>query len=117
MSHRKWKFRLRDMLDAVVKVERYVEGLAFEDFSEDEKTIDAVVRQLTIIGEAASHVPEDIVSLAPEIPWHEVRGMRNVVVHVYFRVNKKIVWETATKNLPDLRSNLNTLLARLEGKD
>ena len=78
MSPRKWDFRLQDMLDAARKIELYIEGLAFEDFVEDEKTFDAVVRQLTVLGEAACHVPESIAARSPEIPWSEIRGMRNI---------------------------------------
>ncbi len=117
MSHRHWKFRIQDMLDAAGKIDRYTEGMTFEDFVKDDKTIDAVVRQLTIIGEAASHVPEDISSTAPAIPWPEMRGMRNVVVHEYFGVNTRIVWETVTKNVPDLRSGLETLKKQLDEED
>ena len=68
MSHRNWKFRLQDISDAIQKIDRYVEGMRFEEFLKDEKTADAVIRQLTIIGEAASHIPEEISSLAPDIP-------------------------------------------------
>jgi len=117
MSRRYWKFRIQDMLDAVRKIDRYTEGLAFEDFVKDDKTIDAVIRQLTIIGEAASHVPEDIASMAAAVPWPEIRGMRNVVVHEYFGVNTRIIWETVTKNLPDLRSRLEMLQKKLDKKD
>ena len=68
MSHRNRKFRLQDISDAIQKIDRYVEGMRFEEFLKDEKTADAVIRQLTIIGEAASHIPEEISSLVPDIP-------------------------------------------------
>lgn len=110
MSHRKWRFRLRDMLNAVNKIEAYVEGLSFDGFTQDEKTFDAIIRQLTILGEAASHVPDEVTSRTPEIPWQEIRGMRNVLVHEYFGINMDIVWETATKNIPGLRPLLEGLL-------
>ena len=84
MSHRHWKFRIQDILDAVQKIKSYTEGLSFDDFANDSKTMDAVIRQLTIIGEAASRVPEEITSTASTIPWSEIREMRNVVVHEYF---------------------------------
>ena len=59
MSSRSWEFRLQDMLDSISKIERYVEGMTFEMWASDEKTIDAVIRQITIIGEAATHIPEE----------------------------------------------------------
>lgn len=111
MLHRKWAFRLQDMLHAAHKIGDYVEGLTFEGFLADEKTYDAVIRQLTILGEAASHVPDEIISLWPEVPWCEVRGMRNIVVHEYFGVNARIVRETATKNIPELCPLLERLQA------
>ncbi|MEJ5364898.1 MAG: DUF86 domain-containing protein [Desulfosoma sp.] len=99
------------MLNAARKRGAYVEGLTFEGFARDEKTFDAVIRQLTILGEAATHVPEEIVSRTSDIPWFEIRGMRNIVVHDYFGVNSRIVWETATKNIPELLPLLERLLA------
>ena len=88
---------------------RYVEGLTFEDFARDDKTFDAVIRQLTVLGEAASHVPDEIIAGTPEIPWFEIRGMRNIVVHEYFGINREIVWRTATKNIPELLPLLERL--------
>lgn len=109
MSHRNWKFRLQDISDAIQKIDRYVEGMRFEEFLKDEKTADAVIRQLTIIGEAASHIPEEISSLAPDIPWRSIRGIRNIVVHEYFGVNMQILWKTVVKNIPDLNGKLKKL--------
>ena len=116
MSPRKWEFRLQDILNAAQKIGRYIDGLEFEDFVKDEKTVDAVVRQLTIIGEAASHVPEEIASTAPEIPWRSLRGIRNIVVHEYFGVNMQILWNAVTKNIPDLSAELEKLQTRLTQK-
>lgn len=117
MSPRKWDFRLQDMLDAAGKIELYIKGLAFENFVGDEKTFDAVVRQLTVIGEAACHVPDTIAARSPEIPWSVIRGMRNIVVHEYFGIDRGIVWKTATRNIPELRSRLEALQARLSQED
>jgi len=91
--------------------------LSFEGFTQDEKTFDAVIRQPTILGEAASHVPDEITSRTPEIPWQEIRGMRNVVVHEYFGINMDIVWKTATKNIPGLRLLLERLLEDIAGEN
>ncbi len=113
MSHRNWRFRIQDMLNAARKIEGYVEGMTFEGFTKDERTFDAVIRQLAILGEAASHVPDEIVSHTPEIPWIEIRGMRNVVVPEYFGVNTAIVWKTAVKNIPELLPLLERLLKNI----
>jgi uncharacterized protein with HEPN domain len=117
MSRRKWEFRLEDMLDASRKIERYTTGLTFEDFAEDEKTIDAVIRQLIIIGEASSHIPEKITLLAPEIPWSSIRGMRNVVVHEYMSVDMRIIWKTVTRDVPNMRTQLESLQKKFIQKD
>lgn len=69
----------------------------------DEKTVDAVIRQLTIIGEAVSYVPDEIGVRAPDTPWSVICGMRNIVVHEYFGVDTGIVWKTVTRNIPELR--------------
>jgi uncharacterized protein with HEPN domain len=113
VSHRESGFRIQDMLDAAEKIMRYIEGVTFEGFLRNEMLADAVIRQLTIIGEAASHVPEEIRSLDPDIPWRSIRGMRNVTVHRYFCVDMRIVWKTVTLNTPDLVARLETLRRRL----
>jgi len=71
-------------LDAVDAIQKYTKGMEFETFTKDRRTVDAVVRNLIIIGEAAVHVPEYICLKQPDVPWHDMRGMRNFVVHEYF---------------------------------
>lgn len=109
MSPRKWDFRLEDMVKSARKIMEYVEGLTFEDFASDEKTFDAVIRQLIILGEAASHVPDKLSCCAPAIPWSEIRGIRNIIVHEYFGVNIEIIWNTATNNIKELLPMLESL--------
>jgi uncharacterized protein with HEPN domain len=79
------------MLDSICKIERYVEGLTYETFMNDDKTIDAVIRPLTVIGEAAAHIPKEIISQTPEMPWRSIRGIRNSVVHEYFGINSQVL--------------------------
>ncbi len=109
MSPRHEWFRVQDMLDAAKRIVRYVEGLTFQDFACDGKTFDAVIRQLIVLGEAASHVPEETIASTPEIPWIEIRGMRNIVVHEYFGVNQEIIWRTAAKDVQELLPMLERL--------
>jgi len=82
----------------------------FEKFRADSKTIDAVVRNFEIIGEAASHMPEEMVASHPDIPWQDMRDMRNVLAHEYFGINEKIIWETIQNDLPPLISPLKGIL-------
>ena len=88
--------------------------MTFEQFMADRKTIDAVVRNFIIIGEAASHLPEDFIERHPDLPWPEMSDMRNIVVHEYFGVSNKILWETIQSDLPPLVPLLQKLL---ESKD
>lgn len=92
------------------KVERYTDGMTLEAFRADEKTVDAVVRNIGVIGEAARHVPQDVQERYPDVPWAEMRGMRNVVVHEYSLVSVPIVWQTVKGNLPPLVPVLEDIL-------
>jgi uncharacterized protein with HEPN domain len=108
---REWDIRIHDMIAAVEKVLGYTAGMDKAAFAADERTIDAVVRNLIVIGEAAGHVPDDVVSASPHIPWARMRGMRNLAVHEYFGVDVGVLWDTVTVNLPALLPRLRELLA------
>ena len=102
MLLRNWLFRINDILDAVSAVETYVTGMTYEDFVADRKTVDAVVRNLIIIGEASVHIPGEICTAHAEIPWKDMSAMRNFVVHEYFGVSDRILWDTVQIDLPPL---------------
>lgn len=108
------KERLLDILTAIAAIERYLHR-GKPTFEEDELLQGWFVRNLQIIGEAARGLPEDIRTLAPEIPWHKIIGMRNILVHGYFEIDTDIVWEAATKELPVLKAAVERLLSKLEG--
>ena len=110
MPLRDWKFRIQDILDAVGKVGEYTQGMDFKSFTEDRKTVDAVVRNLIIIGEAAIQIPEEVCARHPEVPWYEMRGMRNFIVHEYFKASDKIIWDTVQVDLPLLPALLENIL-------
>jgi uncharacterized protein with HEPN domain len=101
---REWRLRVEDILDAVAKIERYVEGLTFEQFHADHKTVDAVVRNLEIIGEAVRHLSANEAGLPGDIPWTDIAGMRNILIHEYFGVDVKIIWHTVVEDLPKLKA-------------
>lgn len=86
--------------------------MTFDGFSADERTIDAVERNIEIIGEAARHIPEVIQARYPSVPWAQMRGMRNVLIHDYPAVSLSILWETTTQNLPPLIPLLKDIVAR-----
>jgi len=102
--------RVGDILDCIAKIRRYTKGYTFEDFQDDEKTIDSVLRNLEIIGEAARHVPIEIREHYPELPWAEMLTMRNIVLHEYHGVNLQIIWQTVKEDLPPLDSQFKRIL-------
>ncbi len=110
MPPRDWKMRIRDILESIEVIREYTAGMDYETFCGDRKTIDAVVRNMIIIGEAANNVPVEVTDAHSEIPWRLMRDFRNVVVHIYFGVDVNIVWDTTQNNLPPLVSLLQKLL-------
>jgi uncharacterized protein with HEPN domain len=109
VPRREWIIRIDDMVAAIDKVLGYTAGMDKASFAADERTIDAVVRNLIVIGEAAGHVPEDVVAASPQIPWARMRGMRNLAVHEYFGIDVNVLWDTVTINLPALLPLLREL--------
>lgn len=105
---------LRDMVEYAEKAERFVRGVEFEDFQNDEQKVLAVVRALEVIGEAARHIPKTVRDKYPEILWKKIAGMRNMVIHEYFGVDLEVVWRTVQENLPPLRQAIATILQDLE---
>jgi uncharacterized protein with HEPN domain len=89
MPHRRWDIRIHDILASIEKIHKYTENMDAKIFLGDSRTVDAVVRNLEIIGEAARHVPDEIVKEHPEIPWREMRDMRNLLSHEYFGITIK----------------------------
>jgi len=112
MSSRGIKLYLTDILEAIEKIGRYTQGISFQVFAKDGKTVDAVIRNLSIIGEAAARIPEDFRVASPEVPWQEIVGMRNKVVHEYFGVDEEILWKTITEDLGGLEDQVRSLLVR-----
>ena len=110
MSPRSWQERIQDILEAVAEIQTFVAGLSRDQFLSDSKTIKAVVANLTIIGEAARHVPDSIVQAHSEIPWSLMTGMRNRIVHGYYQVDPTIVWDTCQNDLPALAAALPKVL-------
>jgi uncharacterized protein with HEPN domain len=91
------------MRDAIEKIERYLAATDYETFAGDDMKIDAVVRELEIIGEAAKNLSASFTDEHPDIPWRRIKAMRNVLIHQYFGVNLKVVWDTCQSNLPQLK--------------
>jgi len=101
---------VHDILEAIEKIETYIEGYSYAEFQNDMKTKDAVVRNLEIIGEAAAQIPPEIRENYSEIPWSQIVGLRNRLVHGYFVVDYEIVWEIITRELPELKAKIGEML-------
>ncbi len=110
MPPRHWRHAIQDIIDAIHKIQRYVTNLTFEDFCVDEKTTDAVMYNITIIGEATRHIPTGLKAHYQQIPWPDMRDIRNVVIHEYFHVDLEILWDTIQRDLPPLVPLLKVIL-------
>lgn len=110
MSKRDAKLLLDDILTSIAKIERYLAGLDREQFLNDEKSIDAVVRNLEIIGEATRQLPDEFTAQSPHIPWAQMAGLRNRIVHEYFGLDLDIIWEITQHDLSPLRQQIQPLI-------
>jgi len=100
------------MVAAAERALAYVQGLTFEQFAADPRTVDAVSYAIVVIGEAASALKDVGPKLAPEIPWADIRGMRNKVAHEYFGVDVNVLWQTVREDLPPLLASRRAVLVR-----
>lgn len=110
MSKRNWKLFVVDILESIKKIERYIAGFSYNEFINDEKTIDAVVRNLEIIGEATNQIPMEIRQRNKEVPWSQIVGLRNRLIHGYFVIDYEIVWYIANNELPELKKQIEKIL-------
>ncbi|MEX2427878.1 MAG: DUF86 domain-containing protein [Bacteroidales bacterium] len=113
MSKRDTILLFEDMLESAQKIKRYTKDLDFDAFISDDKTIDAVVRNFEIIGEAANHFDLDIRDKFPEIEWNRIRGFRNRIVHEYFGIDYEIVWTIIESYLDELIDWLEKIINEL----
>jgi len=110
MSERDISLLLGDMLESALKIKRYVEGMDYESFISDEKTVDAVVRNFEIIGEAANRIDPDFKIRNPELEWKRIRGFRNRIIHEYFGIDFEIVWTIIEEDIDTLIDWLEVLV-------
>ncbi|QQS37367.1 MAG: DUF86 domain-containing protein [Ignavibacteriales bacterium] len=105
---------LDDMLQSMRRISEYIAGMDFNSFMNDQKTIDAVVRNFEIIGEAAKNLPENLVAMYPEVPWKEMYYMRNKISHEYFGIDYEMIWDIAVNHLPTNKTQIEDIIETLE---
>jgi len=111
---RGYKLFIEDIISAIESIESFVEDMSYDDFIVDDKTSSAVIRKFEIIGEATKHIPDWIKDKYPEIPWKYMAGMRDRLIHGYFGIDYKLVWNTIKVDLPNLRIELERVLNEIE---
>ncbi|WP_353571624.1 DUF86 domain-containing protein [Candidatus Albibeggiatoa sp. nov. BB20] len=109
MSKRNEQLLIADILESIGKIQRYLKDMSYETFVNDEKTIDAVVRNFEIIGEAANQMPKTFTKRYPAIPWRDLSDFRNVLIHAYFGVDLQMVWQIFELDLDTLKEQIITL--------
>ncbi len=107
---------LKDILEAMGAIERFVEGMEFESFKDDDKTSSAVIRKFEIIGEAAKHIPEEIRNNYPQIKWKQMAGMRDRLIHFYFGIKYDLVWHTIKDVIPQVKPIIQDILKAISKK-
>ena len=105
---------IRDIIDAINKTQEFTKGATYDSFQKDEKSIFAVIRALEVIGEAVKSLPVSVRNKYPDIPWKEIAGMRDKLIHGYFGVKIEVVWDTIQSEIPDLKPKFEKILKEVE---
>jgi len=114
MTDRNIKLYLKDILEAIEAIERFVENMNFEEFRNNDLVSSAVIRKFEIIGEATRNIPQEIRKKYPDIPWKTMVGFRDKLIHFYFGIKYELVWETIKSKLPELKEKIKKVLEDLE---
>ena len=104
---------LHDIRDRIEKIEKYIDGMAFEDFRKDDKTVSACIREIEVIGEATKQLPSDITDRFDHLPWSLMAKMRDKLIHWYFEIDEEIVWKVVKEKLPDIKYDIDHIISEL----
>lgn len=107
---RTYKMYLDDIQTAMQRIAEYIEGFEFRSFKKDNKTVDAVIRNFEIIGEASKKMPVEIKKKYSHVPWQEMYYLRNKISHEYFGIDYEIIWDIATNDLPEMKLQIDNIV-------
>lgn len=108
---REFKAYLKDILESILKIEKYTKGLSFNKFESNELVQDGVVRNLEIIGEAVKNIPDEIKNKKNGIDWRKIVGLRDILIHAYFGIDIDIVWDIIKNKIPELKAEIILMLS------
>ena len=109
---RDYRVYLDDILASARKTQEYASGLTPDELAADVKTLDAVLYNLQVIGEAAKNVPQDVREKYPDVEWQKMAGLRNILVHEYFGIDVEIIWDVVRNKVPQLRQQVEQILSQ-----
>jgi uncharacterized protein with HEPN domain len=113
MSDRDWRLFLKDICNCVTRIIEYAGSMSREEFFRDSKTVDAVMRNLAIIGEASKKIPADARRKYPAVEWKKMAGLRDIVVHDYFGIDEDIIWDVVAVRIPELKRHLELITGEI----
>ncbi len=108
---RDYRVYLEDVLESIGRIQHYVGGFSFDSFQDDRRTVDAVVRNLEIIGEAVKQLPEGIRTKHPDVDWKKIAGLRDILIHNYFGIDLELIWDILENKLTPLQKAITRILS------